>query len=156
MSDESVVDENRTNYEDVQNSNLAKNRFSNEDRQLDKNHDLFCHFFLNFSYVRVSFQSCVNLHVENSNIDFRLHRVRVNFDRDRHVKFFRIFDEMYQFILDQSEYEFMSNRSSFAKFMHFFKISTVFVNVLFVDQNIDVIDVFEKSCVRIEFVIHFQ
>jgi hypothetical protein len=57
-------------------------------------------FFLEFSYVWISFQSCVDLHVENSNVDSRLNRVRVNLDRDRHVKLLRISDEMNQFVFD--------------------------------------------------------
>jgi hypothetical protein len=51
VSNEDVVNENRTNNENVQHSNLAKDRSSNENRQLRENHDLFRHFFLNFSYV---------------------------------------------------------------------------------------------------------
>jgi hypothetical protein len=50
----------------------------------------------------------------------------------------------------------MSNRSSFAKFVHSFEISTIFVDVLFVNQNINIIDVFEKFRVRFEFIAHFQ
>ena len=37
MSDENDVDENRANNENVQNSNFAKNRFSDENQQLDEN-----------------------------------------------------------------------------------------------------------------------
>jgi hypothetical protein len=70
MSNKEIVSKNRMNNEDVQQLNLAKNRFLNENRQFRENHDLFRHFFLNFSYVWISFQSCVDLHVENSNVDF--------------------------------------------------------------------------------------
>jgi hypothetical protein len=80
-----VVNKNEMNNENVQHSSFAKNRFSNENRQFRENHDLFRHFFLNFSYVWVLFQSCVDLHVKNSNVDSRLNRVRINFDRDHHV-----------------------------------------------------------------------
>jgi hypothetical protein len=112
-------------------------------------------FFLNFSYVWISFQSCVDLHVENSNIDSRLNRVRVNLDRDRHVELFRIFDEMNQFVFNWSEHKFMSNRSSFAELVHFFEISTIFVDVFFINQYVNIIDVLKKFCVRFEFVAHF-
>ncbi len=150
-----VVSENRANNKDVQHSSFAKNRFSDEDRQFRENHDLFRHFFLNFSYVWISFQWYVDLHVENSNVDSRLNRVRIDLDCDRHVEFLRIFDEMNQLVFDRSEHEFMSNRSSFAEFVHFFEISTVFVDALFINQYVNIIDVFEKSHVRFEFVAHF-
>ncbi len=58
VSDEDVVDESETNNEDVQHSSLAKNRFSDENRQLRENHDLFRHFFLKF-FVRVNLISVV-------------------------------------------------------------------------------------------------
>jgi hypothetical protein len=51
VSDEGVVGEGGTDNEDVQHSSLAKDRFSDEDRQLREDHGLFRHFFLNFSYV---------------------------------------------------------------------------------------------------------
>jgi hypothetical protein len=36
--------------------------------------------FLSFSYVWILFQSCVDLYVENSNIDFWFNLVRIDFD----------------------------------------------------------------------------
>ncbi len=62
---------------------------------------------------------------------------------------------MNQLVFDRSEHEFMSNRSLFAELVHSFEISTVFVDALFINQNVDIIDVFEKSRVRFEFVAHF-
>jgi hypothetical protein len=156
MSFKDVVSKNRANNENVQHSNFTKKRFLNEDWQLREIHDLFHHFFLNFSYMWISFQSCIDLHIENSNVNFRLNRVRIDFDRDRHVEFFRIFDDMNQFVLNRNKHEFMSNHSSLAKFVHFFEISTVFVNVFFVNQNINIIDVFKKFRVRFEFVVFFK
>ncbi len=95
------------------------------------------------------------MQIENSNIDFRLNRVRIDLNRDRHVELLQIFDEMNQFVFNRNENEFMSNRSSLAKFVHSFQISTIFVDVLFINQYIDIIDVFKKSRVRFEFVAHF-
>jgi hypothetical protein len=155
VSNKNVVNENRVNNENVQHSNVAKNRFLNENRQFRENHDLFRHFFLNFSYVWTSFQSCVDLHVENSNVDFRLNRVRIDLDRDRHVELFRVFDEVNQFVFNRSEHKFMSNHSSFAELVHSFEISTIFVDDFFINQNVDIINVLEKFRVYFEFVTHF-
>jgi hypothetical protein len=38
---------------------------------------------------------------------------------------------MNQLVFDRSEHEFMSNRSSFAELVHFFEISTIFVDAFF-------------------------
>jgi hypothetical protein len=116
----------------------------------------FVIFFLNFSYVWISFQSCVDLHVKNSNVDFRLNRVRIDFDRDRYVELFRIVNETNPLVFNWNEHEFMSNRSLFAKFMHFFEILIIFVDVFFINQNVNIIDFFEKLRVCFEFIAHFQ
>jgi hypothetical protein len=96
------------------------------------------------------------LYIENLNVNFKSNRVRVDFDRDRHVEFFRIFNKMNQFKFDQNKHKFMSNRSAFTKLVHFFEISTIFIDVFFVNQYIDVVNVFEKARVRVEFVVHFE
>ncbi len=62
---------------------------------------------------------------------------------------------MNQLVFDRDEHEFMSNRSSFAELVHSFEISTIFFDAFFIDQNVDIIDVFEKSRVHFEFVAHF-
>jgi hypothetical protein len=124
VSNEDVINENRTNHENEQHTSFLKNRFSDEDRQFRENHDLFRHFLLNFLHMRISFQSRVNLYLEYSNVDFRLNRIRVDFDRDCHVKLFRIFDEMNQLIFDRDKHKFMTNRLSLAKLVHFSKFDT--------------------------------
>jgi hypothetical protein len=93
-------------------------------------------FFLNFSYVRISFQTNVDLNFQNSYVDFRLYRARFDLDRDCE--------------------KLMSNRSFFAKFVYSFQIWTIFIRAFIVNQNVHIICVFQRLCINFEFIAHFQ
>ncbi len=120
------------------------------------NHELFYHFFLNFSYVWISFQTNVDLNFQNSYVDFRLYRARFDLDRDCHVKLLWIFDKMNQLVLNWDEQKLVSRRSFFAELVYLFQISAVFIRAFVVDQNVHIVCVFQKSRINFEFIAHFQ
>ncbi len=156
VSDRRFVNENWANHECVQHSNLAKDDISCKRRHFCENHELFYHFLLNFSYVRISFQTNVDLNSQNSYVDFRLYRARFDLDRDCHIKLLWILDEINQLVLTRNEQKFVSNRSSFAKLVYSFQISAIFIHAFVVDQNVHIVCVFQKFRIDFEFIAHLQ
>jgi hypothetical protein len=156
VSDCRLVDESRANNENVQNSDLAKDDVSDKRRQFDESHWLFHHFLLNFSHVRISFQTSVDLHAQDSYVRFRLYDVWFDSDRDRHVELLKISSEMNQLVLRRDKDELVSSRSFLAQFVYSFEISAIFVRAFFVGENIHIVDVSQRSRVDLESVAHFQ
>jgi hypothetical protein len=150
------VNESWANHECVQHSSLAKNDISCERRHFCENHELFYHLLLNFSYVRILFQTNVDLNFEKFYVDFRLYRVRFNLDRDYHVKLLWIFDEVNQLVFNRDEQEFVSNRSIFAKLVYSFQSFAIFIRVFVVNQNVHIVCVFQKFRINFEFIAHLQ
>ncbi len=156
VSDRRLVNESWANHECVQYSSLAKDDISCERRHFCENHELFYHFFLNFSYVRISFQTNVDLNFQNSYVDFRLYRARFNLDRDCHVKLLWIFNEVNQLVLNRNKQRFVSSRSSFAELVYSFQTSAVFIRAFVVNQNVHIVCVFQKFRIDFEFIAHLQ
>ncbi len=156
MSYRRFVDENWANHECVQHSNLAKDDISCERRHFCKNHELSYHLLLNFSYVRISFQTNVDLNLQNSYVDFRLYRARFDLDRDCHVKLLWIFDEENQLVLNRNEQELVSNRSSFAELVYSFQTSAVFIRAFVVNQDVHIVCVSQRFRIDFESIVHLQ
>jgi hypothetical protein len=156
VSNRRFVNENWANHERVQHSSFVKDDISCERRHFCENHELLYHFLLNFSYMRISFQTNVDLNLQNSYVDFRLYDARLDLDRDYHVELFWIFEKMNQFVFNRDEQEFVSNRSSFAELVYSFQIFAIFIRAFVVNQNVHIVCVSQRLRINFEFVAHFQ
>jgi hypothetical protein len=106
--------------------------------------------------VRILFQTSVDLHAQDSYVRFRLYDIWFDFDRDRHVELLKILSEMNQLVLRRSKDKLVSSRSFLAQFVYSFEIFAIFVRAFFVNENVHIIDIFQRSCVDLESVAHFQ